>query len=232
VRPGALRPAFRERLAGVEQLLAPPVTVFKENERTQVARLDAAGLVETPVFIKVYRRQDWPRALRDFWCGSRATRAVRRAQWLDQAGIPVVRLVAAGRPRWAWWTECAVISAAVLRARPLREYLWTGPAVRCRRRVLGEYAALLAQVHAARLSHGDPSAHNVLVTDALELVLVDVDGLKRWWWWPRRWAVRELRHVLARAAVTRRDELWMLAQYARHRGWPVRGLIQRVGRPR
>ena len=230
VRPGVLLPAFGERLAGGDRLLAPPVTLFKENARTQVARLAAGELVTTPVFIKVYRRQDWQRAVRDFFCGSRARRAVTRAGWLGQAGIAVVRIVAVGWHCWAWWKECAVISAEVPQARTLRAYTWTRPPVRERRQVWRRYGELLARLHQGRLSYGDPSAYNVLITPDCQLVMVDVDSLKRRWWWPSRLAVRELRHVLSRTQLGRKDELCLLKQYAQVRGWPLRKLVEQVKR--
>jgi hypothetical protein len=136
-------------------------------------------------------------------------RAWRRACWLEELGVAGATLVAAGGAYTVWVEIPAVLT--------LGEFSQTCADRHLRRQLIAELAGIIARLHAAGLSHGDPSLTNFLVqtlpAGERRLVMIDPDGLRRAWWR----AGRDLAELARRAPVTRWEQLRFLAAYRRQR---------------
>lgn len=182
-------------------------TFFKQNPRTRVAKLRLPELPETPLIVKEYLPARGWRAWKERCRRSPALRAWRRVRWLEQLGVDGATLVAAGG-MYTVWVEIPDVQT-------LGDLNGACADRRVRRQLISDLARVMARLHAAGLSHGDPSLNNFLVQTlpggGRRLVMIDPDGL-RWAWWRTDGDLEELAH---RARVSRREELRFLVEYRR-----------------
>jgi tRNA A-37 threonylcarbamoyl transferase component Bud32 len=154
---------------------------------------------------------------------SRARRALRQSEWLESAGVPTARVVAAADDRFLRWPRRGyVLSERIQQPTTLAQLL-----VRNRplpRAGVTQLAQLLARLHRHRLSHRDLKASNVLFDGRGDPFLIDLDGVRRVRLAARSRAVDDLarlaREVAFGPAVSRRLAVWFLRAYCRNRGLP------------
>ena len=140
-------------------------------------RTDIAGPAgeNLPLEITVFLRPRARDIARSILAGSRAERMWRAAMALEEAGVPTLRLLAAGSRKAAGFLREDALIAEALDAAPLDEYLESQPAADCAR-LLRVVAPVLARVlrlaHATGVRIRGLSANDVLVAEA-------PDGVRR-----------------------------------------------------
>jgi len=128
--------------------------------------------------VKRYNLKSLGHRLRRFWRPSRAWHSWRNAQRLCLWGVPTPRPVALLEHRFGWlrgraWYVCDWVPGESLAA--------VLPAADAARRqvLLGRLCELLKTLARLRLSHGDLKATNLLVDRDNQLILLDLDALRR-----------------------------------------------------
>jgi 3-deoxy-D-manno-octulosonic acid kinase len=156
------------------------------------------------------------------WCGERRVRAF--AEWrllavLERLGLPVPKPVAARYQRSGLTYRCDLITRRISDARPLSSALSLAPLEEGAWRGVG---AAVKRLHAAGADHADLNAHNILLSAAGAVSVIDFDrGRLRA---PGAWAARNLARLhRSLAKIARRlppDRFtdtawnWLLAGYA------------------
>lgn len=148
---------------------------LKRGNSASVVRVDLDG---RPRVIKRYNLKDFGHWLRRCWRPSRAWHSWRNAQRLVLWGLPTPRPVALLENRFgclrarAWYVSEYVpgepLGAALAAADPGRREV-----------LLDRLCALLADLKHLNLSHGDLKATNLLVDQDNNLMLLDLDALRR-----------------------------------------------------
>ncbi len=144
----------------------------------------------------------------------RPLRAFRMAYALGVRGIPApTPLLALAEEHGA-----GIVATRFVDAPNLHDFLAAGRYealdVAARRRLLERLGRTIRRMHDAEVSHRDLKAPNLLITDALEPVIVDLDGARvrrgpvRW---PRR--ARDLMRLDASLDLPERDRTRILAAY-------------------
>jgi tRNA A-37 threonylcarbamoyl transferase component Bud32 len=223
VHPDFASPAFLNRLRAPEQLMEPPAQPIERDATPRVTRLVRANLPELPgmpVIIKNFQPRDFTQSVKDLFRSSRAHRAFSRALLLRKHDIATPTPVAAGETRLGCWLkESYLIAEEVVHARTL--YDWRNSARQAdQKKILMRAAAkMLARLHDAGFSHGDPNISNFLVRGqpypAPDLVVIDLDNIQ-----PRRrisvrLAARDASRLLR--YLSPYERLWFDAQYCRAR---------------
>jgi tRNA A-37 threonylcarbamoyl transferase component Bud32 len=228
-------PALLARLRNPDTLLAPPAVPVRAESPRRVTFVVRAAWPEVPgqrVVVKRYRPTRL-QAAKACFRESRAWHAFDVALRLQDLGIPTACPVAAGeRRRGRWLREAFLITLEVPEAADFgaaRAGAGRSPGARRLVRSLGR---LLPKLHEAGLHPTDLRQSNLLVRsgarDTLELVLIDLDGVRLCRRLSARLAQRNLHALLRRVPLTPRERLWLLAEYCRGRSsrWNVRDLAQ------
>ena len=148
---------------------------LKRGNSASVVRVDLDGRARV---VKRYNLKSLGHRLRRFWRPSRAWHSWRNAQRLCLWGVPTPRPVALLEHRFGWlrgraWYVCDWVPGESLAA--------VLPAADAARRqvLLGRLCELLKTLARLRLSHGDLKATNLLVDRDNQLILLDLDALRR-----------------------------------------------------
>src|SRR5687768_7367494 len=167
IKAGQLTWLVREPNAQLFPILENPEAFLRDRSRfikssrvVTIARL-APGLI--------LRRLNYGKPihrLRDFLRPSRAVRALIACTWLEQAGVPTPRALAAAEVRFLRWPKAAyLVTEEIPNARTLaslfsaRQKLPAGIARRT--------ADVIALLHDQRLSHRDLKWTNIVFDDTL-----------------------------------------------------------------
>lgn len=153
----------------------PGADWLKRGNSASVLRVDFDGRARV---VKRYNLKGLGHRLRRFWRPSRAWHSWRNAQRLCLWGVPTPRPVALLEQRLGWLRRRAYYVSEWVAGEPLATVL---PAADVARRVvlLGRLCDLLTTLARLRLSHGDLKATNLLVDQDNQLMLLDLDALRR-----------------------------------------------------
>ncbi len=157
-------------------------------------------------FIKHYARGGFPaRLVADRYLYTGRDRSRSFAEWrllaaLSHGGLPVPRPVAASCARRGACYTAGLITASCRPARPLAKLLREAPLGERGWRAIGR---TIRRFHDEGVWHADLNAHNILMTDAAGVVLVDFDRARlradaRAW---RRANIERLRRSLDKLAA-------------------------------
>ena len=112
--------------------------------------------------------------LRDIFRPSRAVRAFIASTWLEQAGIPTPRALAAADVRCCCWPKAAyLITEEIPDARTLAALF------AAKQKIPATVPELIARLHNHGLSHRDLKWTNILFDENLSPWLIDLDGVRR-----------------------------------------------------
>jgi hypothetical protein len=230
-------PALLPRLAAPHQLLQPPaesITRQPPRTATELVRLSLPELPAQPLFIKHYKPGTFWNNCKDIFRRSRARRAFENALTLQTLGLRTASPLAIGENRrWLWLREAFLICAEVPQADTLLHFYQVCANPRQRLTALCSLARQIAALHNAGFSHADPHALNFLVSagNCRDIVLIDLDALRRQRCFLFRAAVRDLRKMLQRSPLSARANLRFAAEYARARSPRVsaRKIVQALG---
>lgn len=224
IAPELSDPGLMRALANPESLLEPPSSpVHRDPPRTTALLVRRPRAGSPALFIKrPFPGTVWQR-LKHCWRPSRAVRAFRLALQLQQWGIPTAKALAAGESRrWGWLHDSYLITEEVPGVCDWAQLEAQPSGGRSRTGIIRALARLMALLHSAGLSHGDPARPNFLVqlrgAAQASLILIDLDGVRRHWWISPRRVRRNLSHAVRRLLTSHRERIWFLAQYARARG--------------
>lgn len=173
----------RDDEPGLRAWLAAPDAPFENLTADWLKRGNSASVVRVdidgrPRVIKRYNLKNLGHWLRRCWRPSRAWHSWRNAQRLALWGLPTPRPVALLENRFgclrarAWYLSEYVpgeaLGAALAAADPARRAV-----------LLDRLCALLMDLKRLNLSHGDLKATNLLVDQENNLMLLDLDALRR-----------------------------------------------------
>jgi tRNA A-37 threonylcarbamoyl transferase component Bud32 len=173
--------------------------------------------------------------LKDWFRGSAAVRAFQRGLLLRRLGIPTANVLAASARSHNRRGISYLLTEEVRDARMLRDCVRDDMDPVWRRRLALELGRLMARLHDASIEHADPSLTNFLVARSPparpQLILIDLDGLRRRPHMTPHRAALGLRRLAARAHVSTRERLWCLTGYcaARQIALDPRDLARRIG---
>ena len=189
------------------------------------------GRLVSVAYKRIQRRSGW-KALAAWLFGNRTLRTWKMARRLEQIGIPTSRALMVVVPRWHQPFRPSFLATEWLdQAMNLTAYAeWLHEQSADHRQLRLHSAAvqlgeLIGRMHAARISHRDLKAGNLLLINrpaSVEAYVIDLDGARRHVWLPnvRRW--RDLsRLALAMespSAVTHSARLRFLLAYMSVRG--------------
>jgi tRNA A-37 threonylcarbamoyl transferase component Bud32 len=229
-------------LARPEELLeGPNVEVIKDSRSSLVVRRHLKiGPHEVEVYIKRSRRKHAWKVLADCLRPSRARRAFERGHVLLTRRIATALPLAALERRWGPLLRDNILITEAVHAPRLHRFLEAhlGPSPRgdaqltasqqhhLAQQVLGQLGKLVRRLHDNRVAHRDLKAGNLLVQwvphRTPELVLVDLDGLRRVVWLTNRRRLQGLMRLnvslLECPAVSHAGRLRMLLGYLRRPG--------------
>lgn len=169
-------PALRAVLADPDAALAAPGAQWlKRGNSASVVRLAVDGRA---VVVKRYNLKNPAHRLRRFWRPSRAWHSWRNAHRLTLWGVPTPPPVALLECRFGPLRARAYYLSEAVPGEPLATVLPAAAAAR-RARLLERLGALLARLERLRLTHGDLKATNLLVDPEDQLMLLDLDALRR-----------------------------------------------------
>lgn len=169
-------PALRAVLADPDAALAAPDSQWlKRGNSASVVRLSVDG---RPVVVKRYNLKSLAHRLRRFWRPSRAWHSWRNAHRLRLWGVPTPPPVALLECRFGPLRGRAYYLSEAVAGETLGTVLPAADAAR-RARLLARLCALLAILERLRLTHGDLKATNLLVDPEDQLMLLDLDALRR-----------------------------------------------------
>jgi tRNA A-37 threonylcarbamoyl transferase component Bud32 len=178
---------------------------LKRGNSASVLRVELDGRARV---IKRYNLKSVAHWLRRFWRPSRAWHSWRNAQRLCLWGVPTPRPVALLEHRFGWLRARAYYVCDWVAGEPLAQVLPAADPLR-RDLLLDRLCGLLADLARLGLSHGDLKATNLLVDQDNQLMLLDLDGLRR----HRRRATfeRALARDIARLRANWADDAELLA---------------------
>jgi hypothetical protein len=223
IAPGCAHPDFLSRLSSPQQLLQPPAEPIERippRSATELVRRTLPEWPAQPLFVKHYKPGTFWNTCKDVFRRSRARRAFENALRLQRLGLRTAPPVAFGEHRcWLWLREAFLICEEVPQADTLYHFYQGCSDPRQRLTALRSLARQMAALHNARLTHADPHALNFLVSrsDCQNLVLIDLDALRRQRWFTFRNAIRDLRKMLQRSPLPPRLHLRFAVDYARAR---------------
>ena len=163
--------------------LAAPDTPFENPQADWLKRGNSASVVRVdldgrPRVVKRYNLKGLGHWLRRCWRPSRAWHSWRNAQRLVLWGLPTPRPVALLENRFGCLRGRAWYVSEYVPGEPLGAALAAADAGR-RAVLLDRLCALLADLKRLNLSHGDLKATNLLVDQENNLMLLDLDALRR-----------------------------------------------------
>jgi hypothetical protein len=217
--PDLIPPADRPAFATLDELLRRPAETVTLDARSGVSRLQLTATYYVKVFAGPGNR------LQHLLGIGRYRRERRNLALFASMGLATPALAAHGHDlRWGLLQRAALVTREVPAASTLRDLMVAGQLYRGgvyhARRILGELARAMRQLHRAGFYHGDLKARNILVQDTGEtprLVFFDCPRGYR----PPRWRLRDrivrelahLHHDLAKGGVRRADRLYAYKIY-------------------
>jgi len=245
-RVGRLRWAIRTHLWRDElnavldrpdESLAAAGTVYKQSRNVSVACIPSNSSEPRGWVLRRLNYGTRMLQLRDTFRRSRAHRALRHSAWLEQAGVPTARVVAAADDRFLRWPRRGyVLSEEIEQPITLAQLLARHQPLP--RSGVAELAGLLGRLHQHGLSHRDLKASNVLFNGQGHPFLVDLDGVRRVRFAARSRAVADLARLARDITFGPTVSVWsavhFLQTYCRHRGspdwrWWWRAIERRLG---
>jgi tRNA A-37 threonylcarbamoyl transferase component Bud32 len=159
---------------------------------------------------------------------SRAQHALSVLLALREIGVRSLAPVAAGHRIGQPW-ESYLVTEEVLDARPMLEV--RSASGLAQRRAIRSLAVAMAKMHNAALFHGDAHHANFLTLVSGEVLLADVDGVRRRARITTKDAARNLARLLDHTSATPREKLYFAAVYSRERGGTIssRELVEQMG---
>jgi tRNA A-37 threonylcarbamoyl transferase component Bud32 len=218
-----------------------PVALLQSPERhlrkpsatgNAVVQLPAGTLFELPVVLKQYKPRNFRDQIKDLLRGARPLRAARWAEILQSLGIPSIKPLAAGWRRFQPW-DAFLVSQWIAPTTTFQEYAFANPRTLARRHAILGLASIMARLHNHRISHQDAHLANFILRlePAPEVMLVDLDGLRRFprLTWKR--AARDLQRLLYWNPLSRSEQLRFIIAYCQGRAERVqsRKLLDLIG---
>lgn len=148
---------------------------LKRGNSASVVRVEFDGRARV---IKRYNLKNLAHRLRRFWRPTRAWHSWRNAQRLILWGLPTPRPVALLEERFGWLRGRAFLVTEYMPGESLATAL-PAAAAPTRAVLLKNLCTLLNTLAQLRLSHGDLKATNLLVDPEHNLMLLDLDALRR-----------------------------------------------------
>ena len=175
LRSDAHADALLRLLQDPEPFLRDSATQIKSSRVVTIAKV--RGLQHAPdLILRRLNYGKFPHRLRDVFRPTRAHRAQRNSLLLHRAGINTPRALAAGEHRILRWPRIAyLVTEEVRGASTLASLHARGPVPT---EALRRVAAIIAQLHEAGLSHRDLKWTNILIDQAMEPWLIDLDGVR------------------------------------------------------
>lgn len=239
--PESFRDAgWLNRLEQPGQLLQPPAEPLKQavapRREVMRVRLDDATIAD--VVVKRFTPRGFAEIIKWSWRASPAYRAFHLARQIASLGFFTARPIAAGERRaWGLLRESFLLTRFIAGATPL--HLVNAHCADRRRRlgIVRGLAKLYAALHDAGFFHHDPSQANFLVVpqpiggDAI--ALIDLDGLRQRREMNLTASAQDLRRLLLRCRIPRRERAWFIMVYARSRKTPAdaRQFVKLIGLP-
>lgn len=214
---------FLKRLESPQDLLSPPAQPIERTPprtATSLVRLILPEWPESPLFVKYYKPRKLWASCKDFFRHSPARRAFENAFLVQQLNLGTAVPIAIGEnSRSLLRRDAFLICAEVPNASTLRDYYVACPDRQLRLTLVRSLARVMARLHTARFSHFDPHPLNFLVSgsDCRNLVMIDLDALRRPVWFTPRTAIKDLKKMFLRSPLTAREELWFAADYCHSR---------------
>lgn len=169
-------PALRAWLAAPDAPFeAPQADWLKRGNSASVVRVDIDG---RPRVIKRYNLKGFGHWLRRCWRPSRAWHSWRNAQRLVLWGLPTPRPVALLESRLGWLRGRAFYVSEHVPGESLGAVLAVASPTR-RVALLERLCRLLTDLARLNLSHGDLKVTNLLVDQENNLMLLDLDAMRR-----------------------------------------------------
>jgi len=232
------RAAWLERLQNPQRLLQEGTETMKghvvlgrEIVRVRVDRTAAGDVV-----IKHFEPRGLAEILKWACRASPAYRAFRLARQIQALGLITAEPLAAGERRCCGWLrESFLLTKHIPDGTPL--YRINADCTDHTRRtgIARSLARTYATMHDAGFSHRDPSQTNFLVVPKPNreeaVALIDLDGLRSGQPLDLAESAKDLRRLLQRCRVPRRERAWFIAAYARLRRarLDVRQLVTQIG---
>jgi len=217
-----LNATLLDRLEEPEKLLQPPAEPLKNaGPGREVVRLQFDNIA-MDVVVKRFTPRGLVQNLKWIWRTSPAYRAFHLAGKIASLGFFTAAPIAAGERRtWGLLRESFLLTEFISAATPLHLFNAHCGDRQRRIRVVRALAKLYAAMHDKGLFHCDPSQANFLVVTQPDggdaIALIDLDGLR----WRHeinlKAAVDDLRRLLLRCQIPRRERAWFVIFYARSR---------------
>lgn len=216
-----------DELSGNEHWLSHPEDVVRDEAKllkspipgsgTRVARIATATRT---LVVKEYRTPGIRETGKAVIRGPRAVRAFQMLLRLQRLGIATIRPLAAAHERGKPWHSILVTEQLTLCQ---RLYDYAAHSRRHRSKTIAPLARILAALHNAGLLHRDAHPANFLVKvgSALELYLVDVDGVRETRKVTLRHAARDISRLLVHLQIPKQERLRFALVYCRERHPPV-----------
>lgn len=173
----------RDDAPGMHAWLTTPDAPFENLQADWLKRGNSASVVrvqidDRPWVIKRYNLKGFGHWLRRCWRPSRAWHSWRNAQRLVLWGLPTPRPVALLESRFGWLRGRAFYVSEYVPGEPLGTVLAAASPAR-RVALVERLCRLLADLARLNLSHGDLKATNLLVDQEDNLMLLDLDAMRR-----------------------------------------------------
>ena len=232
VRRALLTEAHRPALEDPDSLLEPGPRLIKAGQATTIAQVPGGGV------LKRFNLKRYRNLVKYRFAPSRARRAFQLAYRLEMLGIRTPRVIAyTDRHVLGSTVRSYLLMEYVAQARPaaevFREWAEGGEEREQRARALLEAGRLVGLLHGAGFANRDLKASNLLLTEAGELCLVDLDGLQHLDEVNEETRIKNLRRIVRDlplyGPMTVRDRLVFLRAYARSvRRGDARTLFRRL----
>jgi hypothetical protein len=225
------------RLAQPQQLLESPAEPLKQiipGREVVRVRLKDPDLVD--LVVKRFIPRGLVETAKCSWRVSRALRAFRLARQIAALGFFTALPIAAGeRRQWGLLRESFLLTRFIPNATPLHSINAGCADPQRRRGIVCGLARLYAALHDAGFCHHDPSQANFLVVPqpggSEAIALIDLDGLRQRSEMNLTASAQDLRRLLLRGFIPRRERAWFLVTYSRSRKSPTdaRQWVELVG---
>jgi tRNA A-37 threonylcarbamoyl transferase component Bud32 len=225
-----LRDEHRRVLTDPDAHLRHGPDLLKDGRGTTVARTPGEGV------LKRFNLKRYRNLLTNQIAGSRARLAFQQAYHLETMGIRTARALAfADRTRFGCIYRSYLLMELVPHVQPGATAFraWEGRRPDLKRRVLVEAGRTIGRLHDAGFSNRDLKASNLLVNDAGDLWVIDLDGVAHQPRVPEEQRLKNLRRMVRDLPryghLSRREALTFLRAYARAvRRGDAKGLFRRL----